>query len=409
MFIESLIMISVKEAKSLIQDNIIPLPIHKVSLSIAAGHTLAEDIYAELDIPAFEQSSMDGYAIRFSDIGHPLIINGEMQAGTDKEASLLPFQAMRIFTGAPLPNDADTVVMQEKVEVNNGILTILDLDLLQGSNVRKKGAEVKNNALAIVKGSRLTPGAVGFLAGIGITDVKVYRTPVVGIIVTGKELQQPGKTLAFGQVYESNSYALTAALELAQVTQINFYTADDDLTVLTAVLKEALECNDMVLLTGGVSVGDYDFVIRATEQLAITQIFHKVKQKPGKPLYFGKKQDKVIFGLPGNPSSVLSCFYHYVLPALEAMMNYKGVSAEKSNNASRLKIFEAILTHNFTKTAGLTHFLKAYFTDGKVTPLHAQESFRMSSFAEANCMIEMEEDKTDFVAGSLVKVYLFPE
>lgn len=401
-------MISVKEARSYIKAHITTLAVHEVPLSVAAGHTLGADLYAETDIPAFQQSSMDGYAIRFCDRHHILTVSGEMQAGAGKGFTLSPFEAARIFTGAPLPAGADTVVMQEKVTLNGGQLNILDPGLKMGLNVRNKGAEIKSGAVAMVKGRRLTPAAIGFLAGIGITDVPVYRRPAVAIIVTGKELQQPGKTLAFGQVYESNSYALTAALEQAQITQINFYAADDVLEELAGVLQEAMNTSDVVLLTGGVSVGDYDFVIPAAEQLAIRQIFHKVKQKPGKPLYFGKKADKVIFGLPGNPSSVLSCFYQYVLPALEIMMNFNDISNNKENPKGGIKVIDAVLTHDCSKAAGLTHFLKAYFDNGKVTPLHAQESFRMSSFAEANCMIELEEEQTVLHAGTVVKVHLLP-
>ena len=392
-------MISVVEAKLLIQENVSPMPVHPVSLALAAGHTLSTDIYAKHDIPAFEQSSMDGYALRFEDKDLPLTITGEMQAGVTTQFQLLAGQAARIFTGAPLPLGADTVVMQEKVTANNGMLTILDPQLSKGLNVRHKGAEVSKGALAISKGSQLSPAAIGFLAGIGYDALEVNQNPAVGIIVTGKELQQPGRELNFGQVYESNSYSLSAALQQCGLNDIHFYMADDHLEELTAVLQEALTANDVVLLTGGVSVGDYDFVIKAAEQCGIRQIFHKVKQKPGKPLYFGKKEAKVIFGLPGNPSSVLSCFYQYVLPALEKMTNQK----------SRIKVVEAVLTHECSKPAGLTHFLKAHFNDGNVTPLHAQESFRMSSFAQANGMIELEEEKTNFAAGMKVKVYLFPE
>lgn len=248
------------------------------------------------------------------------------------------------------------------------------------------------------KGSKLSPAAIGFLAGIGEKEVPVYPAPKVGIIVTGKELQQPGNVLSFGQVYESNSYSLSAALKLAQIREINLYTADDDLEELAAVLETALQHNDLVLLTGGVSVGDYDFVLRAATLSGISQVFHKVKQKPGKPLYFGKRGEQLIFGLPGNPSSVLSCFYQYVLPAVEKLMNCE----------SSLKTTMAELSHDYRKPAGLSHFIKAWFENGKVTPLNAQESFRMSSFAVANCMIELEEEETLVVAGSRVKVYLFP-
>lgn len=395
-------MISVNKAKLLIQENTLNLPAQLVPLAAAAGYILHKDIYAKTDIPAFEQSAMDGYAIRFEERNQPLKVNGEMQAGVETQYILMPGQAGRIFTGAPLPIGADTVVMQEKVRLTDGILTIPDNDLTLGLHVRNKGAEVKKASLAIAKGYRLTPAAIGFLAGIGETEVEISQSPSVGIIITGKELQQPGNDLAFGQVYESNSYALYAALQQAQITKINLYAADDNLDELTAVLKDALQNNDVVLLTGGVSVGDYDFVVRATALNNITQIFHRVKQKPGKPLYFGRKENKIIFGLPGNPSSVLSCFYQYVLPALKIM---GGLQKDQSGG---LQTTEAVLTHDYRKNPGLTHFLKAHFENGNVTPLNAQESFRMSSFAQANCMIELSEEETEFLAGSQLKVYLLP-
>ncbi|MGY0039070.1 molybdopterin molybdotransferase MoeA [Pedobacter sp. NJ-S-72] len=341
---------------------------------------------------------MGWFAIRFEERNQALAVNGEMQAGAETQYTLMPGQAVRIFTGAPLPIGADTVVMQEKVRFTDGILTILDDRLTKGLNVRNKGAEVKKASLAIAKGCRLTPAAIGFLAGIGETEVEIYQCPSVAVIITGKELQQPGNSLAFGQVYESNSYSLGAALQLAQITKIKLYAADDNLDELTAVLKEALQNNEVVLLTGGVSVGDYDFVTKAAELNGITQVFHKVKQKPGKPLYFGRKENKIVFGLPGNPSSVLSCFYQYVLPALKWM---SGVEKDQSGG---LQTTEAVLTHNYKKAAGLTHFLKAHFENGNVTPLNAQESFRMSSFAQANCMIELGEEETDFLAGSKLKI-----
>ncbi len=402
-------MISVDEAKSFILEQVKPLPVQYKPLALAAGATLAEDIFARTDIPAFEQSSMDGYAIRFEDRHLPLTLIGEMQAGTGIQLRIGAGETARIFTGAPLPLGADTIVMQEKAKVNNGLLTVLDNDLAKGLHVRKKGAEAVKGALAIPKGYKLSPAAIGFLAGIGETGAVVYVQPAVAIIVTGKELQQPGKELAFGQVYESNSYSLTAALGQAQVSRISLYAADDNLDQLTSVLLAALADNDMVLLTGGVSVGDYDFVLRAAEKAGIRQIFHKVKQKPGKPLYFGKKGDQLVFGLPGNPSSVLSCFYQYVLPALEKLTCYKSNIGVKDQPSGRLRIQEVVLTHDVTKPAGLTHFLKAHYDDGKVTPLNAQESFRMSSFAQANCMIELGEKETIFAAGSKVKVYLLPE
>ncbi len=389
-------LISVKEAKTCIAENIPELPVVRLPLADAPNHILAEDIYAITDIPPFEQSSVDGYAFLFEDTDKPLTIHGEMPAGAEKQWELKKGQATRIFTGGPLPVGANTVVMQEKTTIENEKLLIHDKQLVHGSNVRNKGAEIKKGALAMQKDSLLSPAAIGFLAGIGIETIPVYPTPSVSIIVTGKELQKPGKDLQFGQIYESNSFLLKAALRQIDVTDVKIFQADDDLQLLKSVLENALQESDVVLLTGGVSVGDYDFVLEASKLCGVNKLFHKVKQRPGKPLFFGKKDSKLVFGLPGNPSSVLTCFYEYVVPALEAM-------SHKNNS---IKSVTAKLATSYIKNTGLTHFLKGTYADGKATPLNAQESFRLSSFAQANCLICLEEDRTEYAAGETVEVHL---
>nr|WP_294877445.1 gephyrin-like molybdotransferase Glp [uncultured Pedobacter sp.] len=391
-------MISVNEAKQLISDHTQPLQALKLSLKKASGHILAADIYARYDIPAFKQSSMDGYALVYQDSSSELDMIGEMAAGTSQLLSINPNQTTRIFTGAPLPEGADTVVMQEKISRQGNKITLQDPKLLPGANVRQIGSEIKAGALAMQKGTLLGPAAVGFLAGIGIQDVEVFPMPKVAIILTGKELQQPGGELSFGQVYESNSYSLTAAIKNEGITEIEVTEADDNLDILTDVLRLALQEHDVVLLTGGVSVGDYDFVLEASKKCGIEQIFHKVKQKPGKPLFFGKKNQKLIFGLPGNPSSVLNCYYNYVLPALKAI-------SHKENSVKEIK---AELTHDYQKPTGLTHFLKGSYENGKATPLNAQESFRLSSFALANCLICLPEEQQDFKQGDVVTIMQLP-
>lgn len=391
-------MISVQQAKQIIQDAVTASKIVKLPLLEAFGFTVAQDIIATVDIPNFAQSSMDGYAVKFDDKDKPLAIIGEMPAGATQQLTIETGQATRIFTGAPLPNGADTVIMQEKVAVENMRLTLQDDNLSYGLNVRTKGAEVKNGELAMEKGTYLSAAALGFLAGIGCTHAHVYVAPKLAIILTGNELQEPGKALEFGQVYEANSVLLTAALHKAGVRDITILRSEDNPETLALVLRQALESNDVVLLNGGVSVGDYDYVVGAAQACGVEQKFHKIKQKPGKPLFFGTKQDKLIFGLPGNPSSGLTCFYEYVLPALEKIMQ------------KELSIISTVATttHDYIKPVGLTHFLKAFYTEGKATPLHAQESFRLHSFAQANCFIVLPENSTGCKAGDTVEVHLLP-
>jgi molybdopterin molybdotransferase len=393
-------MISVAEAREIIQANVRILGAVQCPLSEAAGLTLAEDVYATRDIPSFPQSSMDGYALSFNSwtANKEITIEGEAAAGDSISFELGSNQAARIFTGAAIPSGADTVVMQEKTRIENGKLIIEDEKLRQGTNVRPQGSEIKAGNLALAKGTPLTPAAIGFLAGIGISSVRVYPNPAVAIIVTGDELQQPGNPLQYGQVYDCNSFSLTAALSLMNIRNVVVERAEDDLHELNTVLTRTIETSDIVLLAGGVSAGDYDFVTQAAMSCGVRKLFHKVKQRPGKPLFFGTKENKPVFGLPGNPSSVLTCFYLYVIPALE-LLTKRSVS---------LPSIETQIAKTYKKDAGLTHLIKGYF-DGKVaTPLDAQESYRMRSFAGANCLIQLDEELTDCTKGSLVKVHLLP-
>ena len=399
-------MISFSEAKEIISNTVTALQPVTVPLSTVVGLVLAQDVYATTDIPAFPQSSMDGYAFSFEGWkkNKRLKIIGEMAAGSKETFALLPENAVRIFTGAAVPPGADTVVMQEKIKVDpsassGGELIIEDEMLQQGTAVRPKGSEIKAGALALEKENMLTPAAIGFLAGIGITEVNVYPNPSVSIIITGNELQQPGKPLQYGQVYESNSFSLHAVLKQLLIDKVEIVNAIDKPEIVMNTLKKALEHSDVVLLTGGISVGDYDFVLQAANECGVEKLFHKVKQRPGKPLYFGKKENKLVFGLPGNPSSVLTCFYQYVNPAL-AQLTKRDIILQKIN---------VPLERSFQKNAGLTHFLKGYYNRKTVTSLDAQESYRLSSFAKANCLIEIPEQTTLLNTGELVDVYLLPQ
>ena len=393
-------MISVSEAKNIIRANATALSPITLPLELAAGKVLATDVFAAADIPAFAQSAMDGYALSFAgwQLHKTLQINGEVPAGSAELFLLQPGNAMRIFTGAAVPEGADTVVMQEKVQVEGNTLHIFDDQLRAGINVRPIGSEIKAGELVLAKGHRLSPAAIGLLATTGVAAVAVYPVPVMSIIVTGNELQDPGTALQYGQVYECNSYQLRAALQQLQIEDVPVFTAIDDPQTLKNVLNNALANSDVVLLTGGVSVGNYDFVPEAAAACGVTKLFHKIKQKPGKPIFVGRKENKLVFGLPGNPSSVLTCFYEYVIPAIEQLTQQKNL----------LPTIHVPLGKAYTKTAPLTFFLKAYYNGQTVTPLDAQESYRLRSFAMANCLLCLPEEKMEFNEGEEVEVHLLP-
>ena len=393
-------MITVTEAKTLIEQHTAQAQPKRLPLREAAGLVLAEDLFSPIDIPAYPQSSMDGYALNFAGYRQhgALDLVGVVAAGSDERPVLQPHQAMRIFTGAAVPEGADTILIQEKSVVREGKLQVDDPALEAGLNLRPKGSEIARGQLALPAGSRLSPAAIGFLAGFGMTEVLVYPPPRVCIIVTGNELQDPGQPLQHGQVYESNSLTLRAVLDPLHIRDVTVDRSADSLETLVEVLQRALQTHDIVMLNGGISVGDYDYVLKATEICGIMKVFHKIRQKPGKPIYFGTRGSKLVFGLPGNPASVLTCFYEYVTVALR-----KYYLAEPG-----IRVIRAPLAQAFRKAAGLTHFLKGYYDGQTVLPLDAQESYRLSSFARANCLVVIEEAETACAAGDLVELHLLP-
>lgn len=391
-------MITVERAIELIKEQVLPLPTVNKQLKEASGLVLAKDIVAPISIPAFPQSSMDGYAFAYDPHLTSYQLAGSIAAGDSSMIVLKKGTAVRIFTGAAVPMGADTVLMQEKAKIEDGNLIVLQEDLKQGDNYRAIGSEIKEGAIAVPKGTILNPATIGFLANIGIAEVHVYPRPKVGIMVTGNELQNPGSTLEYGQVYESNSYSLSAALAQIHIHEVKVVTAPDDLTILSLMLKELLESNDIVFMTGGVSVGDYDYTLKAFEANGVKPIFHKIKQKPGKPLLFGKKGDKLVFGLPGNPASVLTCYYEYILPAIGFMMS-KNLALEK-----RL----VPIGHDFTKSTVLKQFMKAYFNSEHVMLQSGQESYKLVSYAGANCLAILPEDCRALSKGDLIEIHILP-
>lgn len=394
-------MISVREAKTIILANSLPLDFSEVSLEEACMLVNAENLHAGMDIPSFDQSAMDGYALRFEDYleGKSLQVRGKLQAGESSLSGLNPGQALRIFTGAPLPEGADTVLPQEKAGLEKGLLQVRDPDLCQGANVRLRGSEIREGEIALPRGQLLNAPTLGFLAMLGISKLKIYPRPRIGILVTGKELRPPGRLLEPGQVYEANSFLLQGALHSLDLKPCLLEWVDDDLALLTQAMERALQVCDILLLSGGVSVGDYDFVLEAARQCGVFQLFHKVKQKPGKPLYFGKRGRKLIFGLPGNPASSLCCFYEYVYPCLEQCMG----------RDSGIQVLRRPLASPCRKNQGLSYFLRGIANASLVRPLTAQESYRLSSFAKANCLIYLEEDRDYYEAGEEVELHMLPQ
>lgn len=389
-------MVTVEEARQIVLANCSTLDAVEIPAEQSVGYALSSAIISTIHIPAFRQSSMDGYAIMLQDKDRELPVQDELPAGTPKQIMLQPHTAVKVFTGGPVPDGADVVVQKELVTVLGRSIKINALAIELGTNIRVPGSEISKGEIAIPKGTVIRPMHIGYLASLGVTKVPVVSKPSVAIVITGNELVQPGEALQAGQVYESNSFGLKACLLQAHVSVINISYAKDNLPETEQKITQALAQHDLVLITGGVSVGDHDHVVAACLKAGIKQQFHGVKQKPGKPLFFGTKGKQMVFGLPGNPASVLSCFYQYVLPAIHCM---SGMTPPATCKAK--------LKEQFEKKIPLTFFLKGFYENGTVAILTAQASFQLSAFVQANCWIELDETATHFEKDQEVKVHMF--
>ncbi|MEP7146697.1 MAG: molybdopterin molybdotransferase MoeA, partial [bacterium] len=315
-------MITVEEAKSILIENTFRLT--KTSnrkLRNSSGYFLAEDIFSKLDLPPFNQSNVDGYALKFSDANQWTVIE-EIKAGDSPNIKLKNNEAVRIFTGAVVPEGADCVVMQEEVNVSKDKISLGEKIPAKGDFIRSKGAQIRRGELAITQHSMITPAVSGFLSALGIDRIKVYRKPVVYLIITGNELQSAGTKLSPGKVYDSNSYILESALEQMNIKTKKIIFVKDKKKKLLKIISQCLLKADLILISGGVSVGKYDFVNEVLEKLGTKKLFYKISQRPGKPLYFGKNGAAYIFGLPGNPASVITCFYEFVYPLLRKLQGF---------------------------------------------------------------------------------------
>lgn len=388
--------VAVQEAKEILKG--LSLLGEKVQLPLqkALGYWTAGPIYAPMQVPSFDNSGMDGYAFAWANGGESRQLAQVVQAGTFPDFTLQPGTAVRIFTGAPVPKGADTVVQQEWVRVEGDRL-FFDLEqLTQGMNLRRAGSQCEQGQLILAEGTRITPGTIGLLASLGVEEVSVFAVPQVSIILTGDEVVEVGQALQPGQIYNANGPALLGYLSQLGITEVKVYKVKDDPNEVIRVIGEALASSDVLLLTGGISVGDFDFVKEGLAENGVETLFYKVKQKPGKPLLVGVKGSQLVFALPGNPASVLTCFMQYVKPSLGQWMG---------NPAAWEQAISYPLANHWEKQVKLTVFLKARLVAGQVEVLPGQESFNLLSFGTADGLIEIGEDQQFLKEGTLVSFY----
>jgi molybdopterin molybdotransferase len=402
-------MISVEEAQKKIQSSIPATQIEAILLEHALGRVLAAAIKSPLALPLADNSAMDGYAVCIKDIAQAteekpvlLKIAGVIKAGDTRKRSLKKGECLAIMTGALIPQGSDGVLAKEIVDVQ-GRKLLVRASAPQGNNIRFQGEEVKKGQAVIAKSTVIHPGVIGLLATLGLRKVPVFKLPKVSVIATGNELVEPGKKLAYGKIYESNTWMIRSALEEMRIHPTAVQKIKDDPKELRKKISKALKENDVLILMGGVSVGDYDYVKEILGELGVKTLFWKIKQKPGKPLFYGKKGKKIVFGLPGNPASVLTCFYEYVYPALRKFSGFKNC---------HLRQEEVLLKEDLRNDPHRTLFLKTKITQisGKkeASALRGQGSHMLSSFVEANALMVIPPSTVALKKGQKVSIDWMP-
>ena len=351
-------MISVHDALAMVLETVYPLAGERIGLLQAVGRVLAEEVRSEREVPPFANSAMDGYAVRWDDVRDAsadrpvaLTVLEVIQAGAVPTQEVTAGRASKIMTGAVIPPGADTVIRVEDTEEGDGRVWIKRRERA-GTNIRASGEDIRRGQLVLEQGRVLRPADIGLLASVGRSLVLVRQCPRVAILSTGNELAEVDEVLRPGQIVNSNAYTLAAAVREAGGQPVPLAIARDTLDEIRAALSEAVR-HDVVLSTGGVSVGDFDFVKAAMDELGIRRLFWQVAQRPGKPLTFGLLRERPYFGLPGNPVSALVCFYLYVCPALRRMMGHEKLF---------LPVVSATVAEDIPKAKGLTEFVRCRLT-----------------------------------------------
>ena len=399
-------MITVEEALDRILSHVQPLGSEKVSLLEALGRVIAEDLYAPRDLPPYDNSGMDGYAVKYEDIqnispNHPVALEvvGDLPAGFISSKSIEKGQAIRIMTGAPIPKGADTVIAVEETEKKDGFVLISKAVPL-GENIRRSGENVKKGDRILLTGDLIQPAEVGMVASVGRSFISVYQRPLVAILCTGDELVDVDGDINEIKIVSSNSYTLAAQVKDCGAIPVRLGIAKDRREEIEKRLRQGIRA-DVLISSAGVSVGDYDFVKAALNDLGMEMVFWRVAMKPGKPLAFGTINGKPVFGLPGNPVSSMVSFEQFVRPSLLKMMGHRQLFRP---------IIEAVLKEDIHKEPGRRHFIRSFVFFEKnhyfVLPTGAQDSGILRSMIRANGLIVILEDREIVRAGEKVKVQL---
>ena len=398
-------LLTIDEAQRRIVERAKRLEPERVPIERAAGRVLAEPAIAAVDLPPFPSSAMDGFAVRSADTesagtdGNPvrLPVVGEVAAGRPASLVLGAGEAMAISTGGAVPEGADAVVPLELVDENGGEI-VIRTGAPRGANVRARGGDVTAGMTVLESGARLRPAQVGALAAAGVSELRCTRRPRVGILATGSELRPPGDALAPGQIYESNGLLLAAALGGAGAVPAQLGVVGDDAEELRRAMERALLGFDMLVTSGGASVGPHDLVRATQGELRVQEVFWGVSVKPGKPVGFGTRRDHLVFNLPGNPVSVLVTFELLVRPAVNAVL---GVSDPIPAH------LRGRLTAPVRRNAGRLEYVRARIRrrrdDVLLEPLSGQESHMIVRAAQADALVAVEPGEGEVPADEEVR------
>ena len=399
-------MTTVNEAVKLVLETVSPLPSEKVAITDGLGRVLCEDVRSGRNVPAFANSAMDGFAVRWSDLAGAapaapvsLQVREAVAAGAVSRKRVLPGTAIRIMTGAPVPAGADAVVRVEYTETRGDRVAVFRTDG-RGSHIRPAGEDIRKGQSVLARGRVLGAADIGLMASIGKATVRVRRRPVVAIVATGDELIGVEDKPARGKVVNSNGYTLSSAVREVGAVARSFGIVRDSRDRLASTFRKALAC-DAVITSGGVSVGDYDYVKAALGDAGVRMLFWKVAQRPGHPMTFGHKGPKPVFGLPGNPVSSLVSFILYVRPALLKMMGHESLF---------MPVVRAKMAHDVRTAPGLTEFVRCLLDEDNgrfvASSTGTQSSGVLRSLSLAQGLVVAREDQTVLRKGSYAPAIL---
>ena len=393
-----MLMLSVEEASRTVAERIAKLPVEQVPLTEARGRILAENVVAARNLPSFDNSAMDGYAVRSAELPGTFPVVAQVAAGQVLTDAIPERVAIRILTGAPMPAGLDTVVIQEDATVEGSNATLPTAPV--GDNIRRAGEDIAIGEVAVKAGERLDAAELGLLAALGVTHVPCARAPRVALIATGDELVSIGDTPGMGQIVDSSAHTLAALIPGCGGVSTHVGIAKDDPITMAALIASAMD-HDVIITTGGVSVGDRDHVRAALQAAGVQLELWKVAMKPGKPFSFGMNGRVPVFGLPGNPVSTYVAFELFVRPALLAM---QGATVTARPRAP------VNLIRGYRKQVGRTHFIRARVVrHGEHLIAHPhpkQGSAILSSLIGCNALVELPADQSEILPNSIVQAIL---